>query len=129
MNILVVDDVEVVRLVIGKILKKAGHVTFMADGADQALKIAQSTPIDVLVTDIWMPETDGFALLRAFRTRFPRVGRIAVSGGSPVSSLDDSLATAREAGAAVVIMKPVDRDELLEALEQAAPKNPALGPS
>ncbi|CCG07180.1 response regulator [Pararhodospirillum photometricum] len=116
---LVVDDVAVVRMVITKILKRAGHQALTAETGAEALTLAQSHAVDVLITDIWMPDMDGIELLKQFKTRFPRVGRVAMSGGSPINALDDSLSTAVSAGASVVIMKPVDKNELLLAIDNA----------
>jgi CheY-like chemotaxis protein len=118
-HILVVDDVEVVRLVIGKILKRAGHSVEEADSGDHALaRIAVRLP-DAVVTDLWMPGSDGLGLMRALQEKFPAVAVIAMTGGSPQYSQEASLEHARRTGAPRFLMKPVDKDELVKAVGQA----------
>lgn len=122
MRILVADDVPVVRLVIAKALRRAGHlVTEVADGVE-ALRAAAAQSFDVVVTDIWMPGTNGLDLIRSLESLTPKVAVVAMSGGDPHTSMAGSLADAEAAGATVSIMKPIDKDELLAAVDQAALK-------
>jgi len=118
-RILVVDDVPVVRLVIGKILRRAGHEVVEAGDGAEALARIEAEPVDAVVTDLWMPGLDGLGLLGLLRRKFPHVARVGISGGSPQSTMVDSLDAAVEAGANVAVMKPVDKDELIEAVERA----------
>ena len=118
-RILLVDDVEVVRHVIGRMLKKAGHTVFEAKDGAEALAMAEAQPMDVVLTDLWMPGCDGVHLLAAMRARFPGVARVAMSGGSPEIGPADSFDAATKAGAVEMIMKPVDRGELLQAIDDA----------
>jgi CheY-like chemotaxis protein len=117
-HILVVDDVDVVRLVISKILKRDGHtVTEAPNGAALDL-IAQRIP-DAVITDLWMPTIDGLHLIETIKAQNPAVAIIAMSGGSPRHSQQDSLDRARLAGAAQLLMKPIDKDELVTAVRHA----------
>jgi CheY-like chemotaxis protein len=86
--ILVVDDVvmAVVRLVICKLLRRAGHTV---EEANHALaRVAIRAP-DAVVTDLWMPESDGLSLIRASQAGYPAVAVVAMTGGS--SRQQDSL--------------------------------------
>jgi two-component system chemotaxis response regulator CheY len=118
-HILVVDDVDVVRIVISKILKRAGHTVEEADGGDAALaRIAARAP-DAVVTDLWMPNFDGWHLIEVLQTRFPAVRVIAMTGGSPRHGQEATMERARSAGVTQVLMKPVDKNELIAAIELA----------
>lgn len=120
MRILVVDDVPVVRLVIAKALRRVGHdVAEAADGAEALRHLAAAT-VDVVVTDVWMPGMDGIDLIRALAHSAPGVAVVAMSGGNPQATMSGSLSDAQSVGADVVIMKPIDKDELLAAVERAA---------
>jgi two-component system, chemotaxis family, chemotaxis protein CheY len=115
-RILVVDDVDVVRLVIGKILKRAGHSVEDAGSGDHALaRVAVRAP-DAVITDLWMPGSDGLSLIHLLQERFPAVAVIAMTGGSPQCSQQVSISQARDAGVVQVLMKPIDKDELVNAI-------------
>ncbi|MBK1665811.1 hypothetical protein CKO38_14910 [Rhodospirillum rubrum] len=117
--ILIVDDVPVVRLVLARILKKAGHSVYEAGNGVEALDIVACRPIEVLLTDLWMPGGDGIALLGQIKSGHPRIARIAMSGGTPLTSLGDSLAAANAAGAAIFLAKPIEKSELLNAIDRS----------
>jgi two-component system, chemotaxis family, chemotaxis protein CheY len=118
-HILVVDDVDVVRIVIGKILKRAGHSVEQAGSGDEALARIKVHAPDAVVTDLWMPGSDGFGLIRALQNGFPTVGVVAMTAGSPRYTPQASSEQARRVGVVQVLMKPVDKDELVTAVAQA----------
>ena len=118
-HILVVDDVDVVRLVISKLLTRAGHSVEQSDSSNHALaRVAIRAP-DAVVTDLWMPESDGLDLIRALQVGYPGVAVVAMTGGSPRHSQESSLVHARDAGVVQVLMKPIDRAELVNAVALA----------
>src|ERR1700690_2271971 len=118
-RVLVVDDVPVVRLVIAKILRRAGHDVREAGNGDEALASFKAGKPDAIVTDLWMPGSDGLSLIHALKQDFPGIAVIAMTGGSPRESQELSLRKAREAGVAVILLKPIDKDELAAAVDQA----------
>lgn len=122
MRIVVVDDVAVVRMVVAKALRRAGHEVGEAADGTAALRMVTEGQTDVVVTDIWMPGMDGLGLIRTLAEKAPGVGVVAMSGGSPHITMSGSLADAEAAGAVVTIMKPVDKDELVAAVNSAAGK-------
>jgi CheY-like chemotaxis protein len=65
--VLVVDDNADSRMVLGRILEKQGAQVLSADGGKSALSILSGVYPDILLTDIAMPEMDGFALVEAIR--------------------------------------------------------------
>ncbi|ABC23132.1 response regulator [Rhodospirillum rubrum] len=117
--ILIVDDVPVVRLVLARILKKAGHSVYEAGSGVEALDIVAHRPIEVLLTDLWMPEGDGIALLGRIKSGHPRIARIAMSGGTPHTSLGASLAAAGAVEGVIVLTKPIEKADLLDAIERS----------
>src|SRR5579859_6526396 len=118
-RVLVVDDVPVVRLVIAKILRRAGHLVQEAGSGDDALISLKAARPDAVVTDLWMPGSDGLSLIRALKSEFPEIAVVAMTGGSPRDSQELSLRKAQEAGVALILMKPIDKDELVTAVGQA----------
>ncbi len=119
MRILVVDDVPVVRMVIARLLKRAGHTVIEANDGREAVRVFEGAAVDVLVTDVWMPGTGGLDLIRSAVRRLPGLAIVAMSGGTPQATMTNSLAEAEAAGACVVVMKPIDKDELLAAVVEA----------
>jgi CheY-like chemotaxis protein len=118
-RVLVVDDVPVVRLVIAKILRRAGHIVQEAGNGDDALASFKAGKPDAVVTDLWMPGSDGLSLIHALKEGFPGVAVIAMTGGSPRDSQELSLRKAQDAGVTLILEKPIDKNELVAAVGQA----------
>lgn len=66
-RILVVDDEDALRDVVCEMLESLGYRTIQAKGADDAMAHMQQTAPDLVLTDIMMPNADGFALIRRMR--------------------------------------------------------------
>ena len=80
-RILVVDDEEGIRTLLRNILVREGHhVTTAADGVE-ALQVVDTQPVDLVITDLIMPEKEGVETISELRKRFPAVKIIAMSGG------------------------------------------------
>lgn len=79
-RILVVDDELNIRILLGSILQQAGYVVDTAEDGFVALKKIQHIVPDLVVTDLRMPNMNGFELLSTIRTRFPNLPAIAISG-------------------------------------------------
>ena len=113
--ILVIDDEEPVRTVLRQMLEKEGYnVEEAADGA-VGLSLLQDHPIDLIITDLFMPEKEGIETMREVRRSFPQVKIIAMSGGGRMGKLD-FLPMAESFGAQRTLAKPFERKELLEAV-------------
>jgi CheY-like chemotaxis protein len=79
-RILVVDDEEAIRLASAKILESRGfEVRTAADGFAALIELRRSPP-DILISDLRMPNMNGFELLSVVRRRFPHIPVIAISG-------------------------------------------------
>ena len=113
-NILIVDDEEMDRLLSRTIVEDAGHTPFFANDGETALRVYGQTDIDIVITDLQMPNVSGLQLIRDLLERDPNAAIIAVSG-----SASHQLDTAEEYGAVAAFIKPVHPDQLLDALKQA----------
>jgi CheY-like chemotaxis protein len=125
-SVLVVDDIDVVRLTLRKFLERGGHDVTECASADEAEQAVRRSMPDVVVTDLWMPGRNGLALIGALRERYAHLPVIAISGGAPRLPQAHSLDEARKAGADRLLMKPVSMQELLssvqDVLSQAKPR-------
>ena len=63
-EILVVDDEIGIRELLSEILGDEGHSVLLADSAQQARDVRERNPVDLVLLDIWMPDTDGVTLLK-----------------------------------------------------------------
>lgn len=118
-RLLVVDDNEDMRQSMKRLLEHYGYEVRVAANGRLALEMQRAQPSDVMITDIFMPETDGLETINQFREAFPGIKIIAMSGGG--ASLEaDYLSTASVVGADAVLRKPFSKESLLQALEKLA---------
>jgi CheY-like chemotaxis protein len=113
-RILVVDDNAGVRAAARALLEAAGFQVVEAESGQAALRVLRSEGADVVLTDIFMPDTDGIELLYQLRRESPDLPIVAMSGGGM-----DVLAVARSFGAAGIVQKPLTRRKLLGAIRRA----------
>jgi CheY-like chemotaxis protein len=121
-RILVVDDNPGTRTAARALLETAGYQVVEAESGSAALKLLRSEGADVLLTDIFMPDTDGIELSHALRRESPNLPIVAMSGGG-YNHGKDVLAVARLFGAAGIVQKPLTHRKLLGAIRRA------LGPT
>jgi len=115
-RVLVVDDNPDMRSFVKLVLERAGFDVQVAADGQRALDLQREHPADVLITDIFMPESDGIELIARFKSGFPQVKIIAMSGGGHVSK-KDYLPVAKEIGADGVLQKPFAAGTLLRILQ------------
>ena len=118
-RLLVVDDDADMRLTLKLSLELAGYTVDVAANGREALEVQRMRPADVLITDIFMPDADGFEAIDAFRKDFPRTKIIVVSGGAQFTKRD-YLPDAELIGADATLQKPFDVDVLLRTLQSLA---------
>lgn len=114
--ILVIDDEHDTRESLRIILEAAGYGVRTARDGREGLELVEADPPDAVITDIFMPVTDGLETIKAIRSGFPRTKIIAVSGGGTALRNPSYLETANIAGAHATFVKPVDPRELLAVL-------------
>ena len=114
-RILVVDDEELVRFALRKILDTAGHdVIEASDGLAGSLMFDDST-IDIVLVDIIMPQKNGIELITEIRKKRPDMKIIAISGGGKVKPTV-FLELKQKHGVEHVLPKPFTERQLLEAV-------------
>ena len=117
--IIVVEDDAQQRQLLKSALELAGYAVRAAAHAAEALGLQREKPAKVLVTDLFMPEADGFEAIAAFRREFPQTKIVAISGGGQLAKLD-YLENARLAGVDAALRKPFEINALIRTLEQLA---------
>jgi CheY-like chemotaxis protein len=113
-KILIVDDDEMERLLERHILEGLGHTLLFASDGDSALSVFKRGEIDLVITDLAMPELNGLRLIQEIKEMDSDARIIAVSGASA-----DQLHIAERMGAFCTLFKPLQQSELLAAVEQA----------
>lgn len=91
---------------------------FTSDGNEVAQIIKQES-IDILITDILMPEKEGIELICEVKKQFPSVKIISMSGGTWIGGLD-YLTLTKDLGASYSLSKPFTKEELIDAIEHVA---------
>ena len=116
-GILVVDDEAAGRDAVRQILERHGYRTFAAPSGAEALALYDRDParIQLVVTDLMMPDMDGAALLRHLRRSAPQLKAIAMTGGLSRAEMAQAL----EAESAEFLLKPFDASVLLETVRRA----------
>ena len=117
-TVLVVDDNRDSALAIAQLLELSGHSAIAAFSAREALDVLDERSIDIVLSDIRMPDVDGFDLLRVLRHRFPALPIILMSG-LPITS-DDVVPQG-----ASVLAKPFTIEDLQGLLQQKLPQRAA----
>ncbi len=79
-TILLVDDEPNIRLVLGAVLERSGFAVVTAEDGFEALRAIQRSMPDLVITDLRMPNMNGFELLSVLRSRFPELPTVAISG-------------------------------------------------
>ncbi len=116
-KILVIDDDEMFRDMIGRLLERSGYEVIEAeDGKEGTKKFHQSSP-DLVITDIVMPEQEGIETIEKLHSSNPSLPIIAVSGGGRINP-DSYLPLAQGLGAAATFAKPFKNQELLEKVKE-----------
>ncbi|MBS0308551.1 MAG: response regulator [Proteobacteria bacterium] len=114
-NILVVDDEMGIRELLSEILSDEGHAVETAENAQQARELRISGTPDLVLLDIWMPDTDGVTLLKEWqRDGLLSMPVIMMSGHATI----DTAVEATRIGALNFLEKPIALQKLLKAVQQ-----------
>ena len=114
-NILVVDDELGIRDLLSEILFDEGHQVELAENAAQAREARQNMRPDLVLLDIWMPDTDGVSLLKEWATSgLLTMPVIMMSGHATIDTAVDAV----KIGAQAFLEKPITLQKLLKAVEQ-----------
>jgi DNA-binding NtrC family response regulator len=127
-EILVVDDEIGIRELLSEILGDEGHTVLTAESAQQARSVREANHLDLVLLDIWMPDTDGVTLLKEWagngRLTMPV---IMMSGHATI----DTAVEATRIGAMDFLEKPIALQKLLKAVENGLSRKraPAAAPA
>jgi DNA-binding NtrC family response regulator len=118
-TILVVDDEEVIRNSCRRILEPEGYTFKTAGNGIEAFAILEKNDIDVVLTDLMMPDMDGIELLRNIKEKWPGVEVIIMTGYGTVKTA----VRAMKIGVFDYIEKPFTPDDLLSLIRKACKRN------
>jgi CheY-like chemotaxis protein len=115
-TILVVDDYMTTQRLLRFILQQDNHNVIIAHNGLQALDCLAHGAVDLILTDLMMPEMDGLAFLEHLQAeeRYRELPVIALTG----SSREQDYQRARAAGVTALLTKPVDSQKILETVSQ-----------
>ncbi len=114
-SILVVDDEASVRTSLEKVLNKEGYITTTASSGNEAIKMLARTPVDIVLSDLKMPEGDGLELLRALKKNKSSTEVILITGYGTVEAAVEAM----KEGAYDFITKPFKKAVILSTIERA----------
>lgn len=117
--ILLVDDDPQVRSVLKGFLQIGDHNVHEADDGHEAIKQVELLHPDLVISDIVMPQSDGFELIMSLAERPDSPGIIAITGGSANLNQQYLLSITRKMPVCQVLAKPVSYEMLLTAVEDA----------
>lgn len=116
-KILVIDDDDQVRDMLHQLLEMEGYDVIQASNGKQAVEIQYREAVDVIITDLIMPEKEGIETIRELKESFPDIKIIAMSGGGVVGP-EAYLKIAKGLGAEKVFVKPIEREKLLRGIRE-----------
>ena len=119
-RILVADDDRDLLAALRAALEVEGYEVEAVPNGERAMQAHEKRPADVLITDLFMPERDGFETLMYFRAQNPAVRIVVISGWRAQRA--DHLAVALQAGADAILRKPFTPGELLDKLRDYVPR-------
>ncbi len=115
-KILIAEDEQNIQSLLSRLLKKNGYITYTAGNGKEALEIVKANEVDIVITDIRMPEMDGIALIKAIKEMDPCIEVIVMTA---FASVDTAIEAVRM-GARDYIKKPFDIEAVINAVDKAA---------
>lgn len=117
-TVLLVDDEVSVREMVSEVICQCGHKVVTAGSVAEARGYFTSQEIDLVVTDLVMPEQSGIDLILEFKQIKPNVKVLAISGGGGITGRFDYLPIASLVGAGAILKKPFSINEFSKKLEE-----------
>jgi CheY-like chemotaxis protein len=116
-RILVIDDDVIVLDMLYESLTREGYDVLKASNGEEGLRLYREEPVDLIITDLLMPEKEGIETIIELRQDFPDVKIIAISGGGRIGT-KNYLKMAKIFGVQRTFTKPVAREQLLDAIRE-----------
>lgn len=120
-NILIVDDNYDMLELLQRHLKSFNFHTYKASSVLEAIEVLKTTPINLLITDLQMPEINGIELIKYTSEHFPSIPKLVITGFPSV----DTAINAVKSGALDYLIKPFTGEELKKAIQNCL-KNDAI---
>ena len=121
LSVVVADDVVEIQQLVGQWLKALGHTVTCASSGREVLRIIRAQKVDVIVADVLMPDGDALDILEAVKKMQPSPRVLAISGGGKYMTGPECLRVAKSLGADAILLKPFNREQLLEAVKKVSP--------
>jgi DNA-binding NtrC family response regulator len=116
-RVLVIDDSPDIRAILREAFELHGYEVEVAHNGRVGLRLVRERPVDVVITDIFMPEQDGIETILELRRDFPDVKIIAMSGGGTTGTMH-YLPAAQQLGAVHSVAKPFDCLAIVETVRE-----------
>ncbi len=117
-NVLVIDDDERVRTLLGDILRFAGHQVIEASDGKSGMRCLETGGFDVVLTDLGMPEMNGWEVAKIVKRATPQIPVVLITGWG--TNLDEQ--KVKESGVDGIIGKPFQVREVIEVVQQFFPQ-------
>lgn len=113
-KILIVDDSAEVRSFLTDLLEEEGYAVFQASNGKEGQACLRETAINLIITDLVMPEQEGLETISSIRRNWPQIPVIAMSGNH------EYLDVAKKLGARAAFRKPIETGPILEEIRRLA---------
>jgi DNA-binding NtrC family response regulator len=117
-DILLVDDDATIRVMLERTLHKQGYSVVCAANGQEALAWVTRSRFRLVITDIFMPDSDGLDLIMACSVGHPAMPILAISGGGRLGGPDTFLKPARLLGSRRTLAKPFELPEFLRVVAE-----------
>jgi len=116
-SILLIEDDAPVRRIISMMLEKEGHEVSEAADGELGIQIYRERSIDLVITDIIMPNKEGLEMIKELKKEYPDVKIIAISGGGKIEGRH-YLKLAKKFGVDLTFEKPFNWQKLIESVNE-----------
>lgn len=118
LKVLVVDDEEMLRNLLARILEREGYAVSTASGGKQALAFLEKSDFQIMVSDVKMPEMSGFELLKEAKGKYPRLAVVMMTAFGDENTVQQAVAL----GADGYVAKPFKSHNLTSEVQRARQK-------
>lgn len=113
---MIIDDDPAIRNLFNQMLSRKGFDVVTADNGRIALQKLERSPVELVITDIFMPELDGIEFIAEVNKIKPDLKIIAISGGYSFIRPEQYLSIAKNLGAVTILEKPVKSHKLIQTI-------------
>jgi DNA-binding response OmpR family regulator len=117
-RLLIIEDDSSYLKLLKIVTERAGHESFLALDGKEGMRLFNQHDIDLIITDIYMPEQDGLETIIEIKSTHPETKIIALSGGGSRGWKDSTLLMAEDLGADAVLAKPFDNAKLIDTIDR-----------